>query len=135
MITLAFDTLVSFTYYTSNMPNAGAITYPVWYMDDTIYTTNKIPLPSSVNIIYVNSYQASRPFSYFISLYSQMDKQPLEIVDVGGFLNFTAVAVSVTTGLFRPANASFVVLNTFDVLYRIYGIFSTGLLREYRILN
>ena len=81
------------------MPNAGAITYPAWYMDDNIYTTNKIPIPAaSVNIIYVNSYEAPNPFSYFLSLDNQIDKQPLEIVDVAGFLNYTAIAVSVTTG-------------------------------------
>ena len=123
MISLPFDTLVSFTYYTSNMPNAGAITYPAWYMDDDIYTSNKIPIPPSVNIIYVMSYQASNPFSYFISSDDQINYQPLEIVDIGGYLNFTAIAVSVSTGTFRPANASFHVLNTFDGLYRIYRIY------------
>ena len=95
MVTLAFDILVSFTYYTSNMPNAGAITYPAWYMDDDIYTTNKVPIPASVNIIYVNSYQASNPFSYFLSLDNQFDNQQLEIIDIGGFLNYTSLAVSV----------------------------------------
>ena len=120
-VILAFNQLISFTYYTSDMPGESSSTaiYPCWFMDDT-YSNTYIPIPISTQIIFFNSYNATNGFSTNLIL-QMMPKQKIEIIDIMGYLTKTTITLRNNTGNFYPINASTFVCNNNNGIYFIYS--------------